>query len=487
MSTHSATFEDRTSKVSSDAKLVIEGTIRQMFERWNTGICPIERSIRALLPAALRERNSSHATATVALYFILPVTLTLMSFENAILAQTPGGGRIFDERHHNPLIDELRSGVEDAIELGNSARDGNPPRYQDAERAYRLAAKLDPKDPRPYLGLGNIFYDQGQLSKAATAYRQAVVLGRLGNRDMLGGRNSPKSGSTHRVPPPGRPVPITAARPLPKSIEGPRSFEKYKGNDATNRLIAVAATGEVAPPPRTPFAPLEGRSFSSRPFFAWREALGSKSYLFTLYDGDVLGDKNAKIVYEKDVAATEFSYPTDAPALNPGRLYSWRVSTPSAKGKDDGQVVTFRVLAGTEAAEVTQAIEQAKLTTPSSTTDLLDLATVFENYGVWYDALKVASNLASEKPDDAAAQAYYDSLLDKLALTRNLNFLAADIRSKLDAQAHAYLGNTLMGQGNLANAESEFRQAVFHDPMNAQRHGLLGYTLLVRHNYSVAS
>jgi len=206
-----------------------------------------------------------------------------------------------------------------------------------------------------------------------------------------------------------------------------------------------------------------------------------------LYDGDVLADKNAKVVYEKDVAATEFSYPTDAPALEPGKLYSCRVATPSAKGKDEGQVVTFRVLAGPEAAEVKQAIEQAKLTTPSTTADLLDLATVFENYGVWYDALKVASNLASEKPGDATARAYYDSLLNKLNLTRNLNFSGANINSKLYAQAHAYLGNTVLGQGSLADAESEFREAVLHDPMNAQWHGLLGYTLLARHNYSEAS
>ena len=203
-------------------------------------------------------------------------------------------------------------------------------------------------------------------------------------------------------------------RPLPKPATGTRGFEKYTGKDATNRLIAVGATREVVPPPRKPFAPLEGRSYSATPFFAWQAAFGSKSYHFTLYDGDVIADKNAKIVYEKDVAATEFSYPTDAPALEPGKLYSWRVATPSAKGKDEGQVVTFRVLAGAEAAELKQAIEQAKLTSASTTPDLLDLATVYENYGVWYDALKVANDLAAEKPDDSAAQAYYDTLLDKL-------------------------------------------------------------------------
>ena len=42
---------------------------------------------------------------------------------------------------------DMSDEVEDALALGNSARDAEPPRYQDAEKAYRLAAKLNDKDP----------------------------------------------------------------------------------------------------------------------------------------------------------------------------------------------------------------------------------------------------------------------------------------------------------------------------------------------------
>lgn len=66
--------------------------------------------------------------------------------------------------------------LEDALWLGNEARDSDPPRYEEAERAYRLAAKLAPKDPRPYIGLGNIFWDRKRLDEAAAAYRNAVQL-----------------------------------------------------------------------------------------------------------------------------------------------------------------------------------------------------------------------------------------------------------------------------------------------------------------------
>lgn len=66
--------------------------------------------------------------------------------------------------------------VEDALELANSARNSNPPRYRDAEIAYRLAAKLRPKDPRPIIGLGNIWYDQKQYAAAAAMYQQALTI-----------------------------------------------------------------------------------------------------------------------------------------------------------------------------------------------------------------------------------------------------------------------------------------------------------------------
>lgn len=75
----------------------------------------------------------------------------------------------------NPAAsDDMSDEVEDALALGNSARDAEPPRYQDAERAYRLAAKLNDKDPRPYLGLANLWYDKKNYEAAANMYREAT-------------------------------------------------------------------------------------------------------------------------------------------------------------------------------------------------------------------------------------------------------------------------------------------------------------------------
>src|SRR5215216_6972198 len=58
----------------------------------------------------------------------------------------------------------LSEAFEDALELGNSARHATPPRFRDAEIAYGIAARINPTDPRPFTGLGNILYDQHQFS-----------------------------------------------------------------------------------------------------------------------------------------------------------------------------------------------------------------------------------------------------------------------------------------------------------------------------------
>ncbi|MCM3870839.1 MAG: tetratricopeptide repeat protein [Pyrinomonadaceae bacterium] len=71
---------------------------------------------------------------------------------------------------------EIVEDVEDALEAGNTARDQKPPNYAEAERAYNLAAKLEPNDWRAFVGLGNIYLDQGRDEEAIPPYRRAVEL-----------------------------------------------------------------------------------------------------------------------------------------------------------------------------------------------------------------------------------------------------------------------------------------------------------------------
>jgi tetratricopeptide (TPR) repeat protein len=60
---------------------------------------------------------------------------------------------------------------EEALDEGNTARDAR--KYAEAEKAYRAAGQLKPKDLRGWYGLGNVYTDQGRWDEAEKAYKQA--------------------------------------------------------------------------------------------------------------------------------------------------------------------------------------------------------------------------------------------------------------------------------------------------------------------------
>ena len=121
-------------------------------------------------------------------------------------------------------------------------------------------------------------------------------------------------------------------RPLPKPPSGSRGFEQT-GRDASSRLIAAGATRG----PLKPIAPYEGLAYNPKPFFAWAPQPGAASYHLTLREG---AESSSPIVYETDVKTAQFAYPADAPALTPGKLYSWRVSTAGVMERKQGAVAT---------------------------------------------------------------------------------------------------------------------------------------------------
>ncbi len=64
--------------------------------------------------------------------------------------------------------------LENLILAGNEAR--NERNYPKAEKEYRAAEKVDPRDSRASYGLGNIFSDQQRWEDAEKAYRKAIAL-----------------------------------------------------------------------------------------------------------------------------------------------------------------------------------------------------------------------------------------------------------------------------------------------------------------------
>ena len=75
-----------------------------------------------------------------------------------------------------PTAPDNSAQMEDAMSLADDARQAG--RNEAAERGYQLASKLMPSDPRPYLGLGHIYYDQKKYVDAERFYARAASLAR---------------------------------------------------------------------------------------------------------------------------------------------------------------------------------------------------------------------------------------------------------------------------------------------------------------------
>jgi len=141
------------------------------------------------------------------LAFMVVGFVSVNAQQNRVRQDITGGAALIFKRPENPSTKArddavaVRSAtvdtsdqVEDAIALGNAARDRKPPDFESAERAYRLAWKLNPRDPRPYRGLGNLYWDQRRFTEAAQAYREAV-------RYMDDGKGRDLSVATPGIPP----------------------------------------------------------------------------------------------------------------------------------------------------------------------------------------------------------------------------------------------------------------------------------------------
>jgi tetratricopeptide (TPR) repeat protein len=63
-----------------------------------------------------------------------------------------------------PTTPDNSAQLEDALSLADDARQNG--RDEAAERGYLLATKLAPSDPRAYLGLGHIYYNQKKYPDA---------------------------------------------------------------------------------------------------------------------------------------------------------------------------------------------------------------------------------------------------------------------------------------------------------------------------------
>ena len=66
--------------------------------------------------------------------------------------------------------------VDQALQEGYAAFAAKPARYGDAEQAYLRATKINPKEARAYMGLGQVYAAQNRADDTVAALKKAVEL-----------------------------------------------------------------------------------------------------------------------------------------------------------------------------------------------------------------------------------------------------------------------------------------------------------------------
>ena len=127
------------------------------------------------------------------LRFALVASALLLLFAGGSVLHGQGKSRIPVTRQDNPLTHDPRhpdaydvlleqqnavqgKEVDRALRDGNEATDATPPRYDDAEKFYHEALKLNPKEARAYLGLGRLYAAQNRADDSAAAFKSAIEL-----------------------------------------------------------------------------------------------------------------------------------------------------------------------------------------------------------------------------------------------------------------------------------------------------------------------
>jgi len=203
------------------------------------------------------------------------------------------------------------------------------------------------------------------------------------------GRSSAQTASANPNPQkPSTPAQPTPQRPV-RVIADLSQFQIDPSQRSKMNQIGLGSRGAVST--LTLCAPASGIVSSLRPLFEWRTpdsgpAAAASRVTFSLFnqEGDVL--------YENDVTGTSFEYPADAPPLQPGQTYSWKVSGGELSRLPDP--VSITLLGKTE--------RDALQTPLSSASDPLARAQVYIKGGLWYDsvaALQAAIQAHPERKD----------------------------------------------------------------------------------------
>jgi hypothetical protein len=198
----------------------------------------------------------------------------------------------------------------------------------------------------------------------------------------------------------------------------------FKGT-ATDVGVEIGGGARGILPGLILFAPRRGRCYTTTPTFYWGQAEDFKKFRFTVNDAD------DDVIYESVVQGTSFRYPATAPALEPGKTYSWTVQREGTLMAGPAAPVEFVMLPEAERKAVQ---EKLKALPGESRKERIRRVEIWVNARLWYDAIEAYTALILQYPDDADLYNARGEIYYQIAATRELaekDFSRAD-----DEQAH---------------------------------------------------
>ena len=200
----------------------------------------------------------------------------------------------------------------------------------------------------------------------------AVGLRARGALLLLGGALVlPAVPRVHAQAPAGGPPPSRPARVV-TDISG-FHLDRQSAAKSPNQ-IGAASRGAVQV--LTLCAPVLGLASNPRPLFEWRTPEGTQQLTFSLLSdgGDVL--------YEGSVTGTSLEYPADAPPLEAGKTYSWKVSGGGVDKLPDPATFSLQEKAARD-------VLVKKLGSPEAADPLARVQLLLQQQ-LWYDAVAAA-------------------------------------------------------------------------------------------------
>jgi hypothetical protein len=185
-------------------------------------------------------------------------------------------------------------------------------------------------------------------------------------------------------------------------------FDLAPGKDSPNQ-IGGASRG-VGAGKLVLYAPHKGLVYSLRPSFWWQ---GDANSAYTFHIQDVTG----QFSWDRPVTGVSLAYPADAPPLEPGKTYLWRVAPTSPLLGPPPPSAVLVVMADDDRSQLDAAAGQIQGTGLDAG---MARAKLYFDHRLWYDAVMEYNGLIAQYPDQAQLYPLRGAVFDQLPMTQAL-------------------------------------------------------------------